>query len=83
MNNYKLADYPVRITFEVQCNSHTSMIGGETLKERILHYMKECTDAMDNSMRHWGEHYHDIKPTKIEIFDENGESFDETYTILD
>lgn len=76
-------DYPVRITFEVQCNSHTSMMDGETLKERILDYIKQCTDAMDDSMRHWGDHYHDIEPIKIEIFDENDKVFDETDNILD
>ena len=75
-------DYPVRITFEVQCNSHTSMCDGETLKERILDYIKECTDAMDDSMRHWGDHYHDIEPVKVEIFDENDKAFDETDKVL-
>ena len=76
-------DYPVQITFEVQCNSHTSMMDGETLKERILDYIKECTDAMDDSMRHWGDHYHDINPIKIEIFDENDKVFDETNKVLE
>ena len=60
-------DYPVRITFEVRCNSHTSMMDGETLKERILDYIEQCTDAMDDSMRHWGDHYHDIEPVKVEL----------------
>lgn len=75
-------DYPAQITFKVQCNSHTSMADGETLKERILDYIDQCTDAMDDSMRHWGDHYHDIEPIKIEIFDENGEAFDETDNII-
>jgi len=75
-------DYPVQITFEVQCNSHTSMADGETLKERILDYIKQCTDAMDDSMRHWGDHYHDIEPVKVEIFDENDKAFDETDKVL-
>lgn len=30
-------DFPVKVSFEVICNSHTSMIEGYTLKERILH----------------------------------------------
>ena len=59
------------------------MADGETLKERILDYIKQCTDAMDDSMRHWGDHYHDIKPVKIEIFDENDKVFDETNKVLD
>ncbi len=65
-------DYPVKITFEVICNSHTSMQEGESLKERILGYIDQCTDAMDDSMRHWGDHYHDIEPIKVELYeDEN------------
>lgn len=74
-------DFPVRITFEVTCDSHTSMFDGETLKERILDYMKQCTDAMDDSMRHWGEHVHCIETVKIELYD--GEQIDITEDILD
>ena len=76
-------DYPVRITFEVQCNSHTSMMDGDTLKERILDYIDQCVDAMDDSMRHWGDHHHDIEPMKVELYDENGNLIDVTDKILD
>ena len=75
-------DYPVRITFEVQCNSDTSMGDGETLKERILDYVNQCTDAINESMCHWGDHDHDIKPMKIEIFDDNDKVFDKTEDVL-
>ena len=76
-------DYPVRITFEVICNSHTSMQEGESIKERILGYIDQCTDAMDDSMRHWGDHYHDIEPIKVELYDENEKQIDITDEILD
>ena len=76
-------DYPMQITFEVQCNSHTSMMDGETLKERILDYVKQCTDAMDDSMRHWGDHSHDIEPIKVELYDEDENLIDVTDDIFD
>lgn len=79
----KTIDYPVRITFEVTCNSHTSMGEGKSLKERILDYIEQCMDAMDDSMRHWGDHYHDIEPVKIEVYDENENSIDITDIIYD
>ena len=76
-------DFPVKVTFEVICDSHTSMGEGDTLKERILSYIDECTDAMDESMRHWGDHSHDIEPVKVEIFDEDENSIDVTEEILE
>ena len=76
-------DYSVRVTFEVICNSHTSMGEGDTLKERIQSYIDECTDAMDESMRHWGDHYHDIEPTKVELYDEDENLIDVTNKVLE
>ena len=78
-------NYPVRITFEVVCHSHTSMCEGLTLKQRIEDYIDQCTDAMDDSMRHWGDHYHDIEPVKVELFelcDDNYDEIDVTDNIL-
>ncbi len=74
----KTEDYPVRVTFEVVCHSDTSMCDGITLKQRIGDYIKMCTDAMDDSMCHWGEHYHDIEPVKIALYDENDNYIDIT-----
>ena len=71
-------DFPVKVSFEVICNSHTSMIEGYTLKERILNYIYECIDAMDGSMRYWGDHDYKIEPVKVEIFDEDENSTDVT-----
>ena len=64
-------DYGVRVSFEVICQSDTSMSEGDTIKERILDYIDQCDDAMDDSMRHWGEHIHSIDPVKVEIYDNN------------
>ena len=71
-------DYPVRITFEVICDSHTSMCEGESIKKRILDYIGQCADAMDDSMRHWGDHSHDIEPMKVELYDEDENLIDVT-----
>lgn len=76
-------DYPVQIYFNVVCQSHTSMNDGNTLKQRIEDYIKMCTDAMDDSMRHWGEHCHDIEATKVTLYDDNDNEIDVTDEILD
>ena len=75
-------DYSVRVTFDVVCNSHTSMGEGDTLKERIQSYIDECTDAMDDSMRHWGDHYHDIEATKVTLYDKDDNEIDVTDDVL-
>ena len=69
-------DFPVRVTFEVTCDSHTSMGEGKSIKERILSYIDECSDAMDESMRHWGDHTHCIDPITVEIYNEDEELID-------
>lgn len=76
-------DYPVRITFEVICDSDTSMQEGESIKERILGYIDQCADAMDDSMRHWGDHSHDIEPMKVELYDEYENLIDVTDDVFD
>ena len=75
-------DFPVKVSFEVICNSHTSMIEGYTLKERILNYIYKCIDAMDESMRHWGDNDYKIEPVKVEIFGEDNNSTDVTSKVL-
>ena len=51
---------------------------GKSIKERILSYVDECADAMDDSMRHWGDHSHDIEPMKVELYDEDENLIDVT-----
>ena len=76
-------DYPIRITFEVICDSDTSMQEGESIKERILGYIDQCADAMDDSMRHWGDHSNDIEPMKVELYDEDDNLIDVTDDVFD
>ena len=76
-------DYSVRVTFEVICDSDTSMCEGESIKERILGYIDQCADAMDDSMRHWGDHSHDIEPMKVELYDDDGNLIDVTDDVFE
>lgn len=78
----KEEDYPVKVSFEVVCHSHTSMNDGDTLKQRIFDYIDQCSDAMDDSMRHWGDHYHDIEPVKVELYDDDEKSINVTNEVL-
>lgn len=59
------------------------MSEGETIKERILDYIDQCVDAMDDSMRHWGDHHHDIEPMKVELYDEDENLIDVTNNVFD
>ena len=76
-------DFPVRVTFEVTCDSDTSMGEGKSIKERILSYIDECSDAMDESMRHWGDHTHCIDPITVEIYNEDEELIDVSNKVFD
>ena len=76
-------DYSVRVTFDVICDSHTSMGEGDSIKERILSYVDECADAMDESMRHWGDHSHFIDPVKVELYDEDENLIDVTNKVFE
>lgn len=75
-------NYSEKITFEVICNSDTSMGEGDTLKQRIEDYINQCTDAMDDSMCHWGDHYHDIELVKVELYDGDENLIDVTNDVL-
>lgn len=55
---------------------------GESIKERILGYIDQCTDAMDDSMCYWGEHYHNIEPVKVELECDEDNLIDVTNDIL-
>lgn len=76
-------DFNVRVTFEVTCDSHTSMGEGKSIKERILSYIDECSDAMDESMRHWGDHIHCIDPITVEIYNDDEELIDVSNKVFD
>ena len=74
--NEKLDDdqRTMRIKFVVECSSPVCVSEGMSLKERVRSYIKMCEDAMDESMRHWGDHDHDIELDAVSVveFDEEG-----------
>lgn len=51
----------IELKFTVKCSSPVSMMQGGSIKERVRHYIKQCADAMDDSMRHWGDHSHSME----------------------
>ena len=55
----------VRVEFEVTCDSSPYAGDGNSIAERIKGYVDQCIDAMDDSMRHWGDHTHCIDPVKV------------------
>jgi hypothetical protein len=74
--NEKLDDdqRTMRIKFVVECSTPVCMTEGMSLKERVRSYIKMCEDAMDESMRHYGDHEHDIELDSATVveFDEEG-----------
>lgn len=60
-------DREIKVVFEVVCRSPISMQEGDTLLDRVKSYIHQCFDAMDDSMRHWGDHYHDIELVEVKI----------------
>lgn len=63
----------VRVSFEVTCDSSPYIFKENSIAKRIREYISDCTDAIDNSMRSWGDHIHCIDPVKVVIFDDNTE----------
>lgn len=59
----------VRISFEVTCDSSPYIGYENSIAKRIREYIKECSNAMDESMRHWGDHEHCIDPVRVIISD--------------
>ena len=57
----------VKVEFEVECESSPFVGDGNTIAERIKGYVDNCLDAMDEFMRHWGDHSHCIDPIKVTI----------------
>ena len=74
----------VRVEFEVTCDSSPYVSEGNSIAERIKSYIDQCSDAMDDSMRHWGDHDHCIEPVKVILTDsDTEEEQDITEEILD
>lgn len=79
----KTKNLAVRIRFEVTCDSSPYIGYENSIAKRIREYIKECYNAMDESMRRWGDHEHCIEPVKVIISDiETEEEQDITTEIL-
>ena len=73
----------VKVEFEVTCNSSPYVGYENSIAKRIRDYIKQCYDAMDDSMRHWGDHDHCINPVKVILTDiDTNEEQDITKEIL-
>ena len=68
----------VTVKFDVVCYSSPCVQNGSSIIARIAQYVNDCLEAMDDSMRHWGEHKHSITPVSIKIYynDEEQEVID-------
>lgn len=61
-------DLWVRVKFEVNCDSSPYIQHERSIAARVARYVNECFEAMDESMRHWGDHTHCIEPTSIKLY---------------
>ena len=49
----------------------------KSIASRVAQYVNDCIEAMDESMRHWGDHEHIIKPSSIKIYNNTEKEEDE------
>ena len=69
----KTKNLSVRVEFEVTCDSSPYVGYEESIAKRIKAYIDQCIEAMDDSMRHWGDHNHCIDPVKVIISNDREE----------
>lgn len=67
----------VKVEFSVICDSSPYVQNGKSIASRVAQYVNECYEAMDESMRHWGDHDHLIEPSSIKIYNNTEETEDE------
>lgn len=61
-------DLWVRVQFNVSCDSSPYIQSEKSIAARVAKYVNDCFEAMDESMRHWGDHEHCIEPTSIKLY---------------
>jgi len=61
-------DLWVRVKFNVACDSSPYIQHERSIAARVARYVNRCFEAMDESMRHWGDHTHIIEPTSIKLY---------------
>ena len=68
-------DLWVRVKFNVSCDSSPYIQSEKSIAARVAQYVNDCFEAMDESMRHWGDHTHMIEPVNVKLYNaqESGE----------
>ncbi len=68
-------DLWVRVKFDVTCDSSPYIQHERSIAARVARYVNDCFEAMDESMRHWGDHTHVIEPVSVKLYNsrESGE----------
>lgn len=68
-------DLWIRVKFNVSCDSSPYIQNGKSIAACVAKYVNDCFEAMDESMRHWGDHEHCIEPVSIKLYNarESGE----------
>ena len=74
----KITEYmTVKVKFSVTCDSSPYIQNEKSIASRVAQYVNDCIEAMDESMRHWGDHEHIIKPSSIKIYNNTEKEEDE------
>lgn len=76
-------DLWVRVKFDVSCDSSPYIQNGKSIAACVAKYVNDCFEAMDESMRHWGDHEHCIDPIKVTLFREDDEGNDLQQDVTD
>lgn len=61
-------DLWIRVKFDVNCDSSPYIQEKKSIAARVAEYVNSCYEAIDESMRHWGDHTHCIEPTSIKLY---------------
>lgn len=61
-------DFWVRVQFDVSCDSSPYIQNERSIAARVAKYVNDCFEAMDESMRHWGDHEHCIEPVSVKLY---------------
>lgn len=70
-----------RIEFAVTCDSSPYIQEGKSVASRVAQYVNDCFEAMDDSMRHWGDHTHMIEPLVVKVYCEDTDEVHEDQCI--
>lgn len=73
----------ITINFEVQCTSNVGMSDKKSIVGGVIEYLHSCIEAMDDSMRHWGDHYHCIEAVSVKLEDLSTGDEHEVIDLLD